>query len=443
MNRAYRRQWLRWHSQYENRARIILLKVLKKLALDIPFENMQEDNFEIFTAFYITEESVLKAYNEIYDNIGTVHGGRVGKRINKQINQKDFTFDNFLTEFRNELSAWLLKNRTEGIRSVRANYILYINQIIGKGFTEGSTVAQISTDIKKKINSRNFYKWQALRIARTETTTASNYAATVSAKVSGVKMDKVWVSSQDNRTRRPPDDIYDHYNMNGVKVKLEDNFNVSGQLLMYPGDPKGSAGNIINCRCSVAQVVRRDQDGKIIRDDSMSENINRYNNTEKIVSNYEKDIYKQKYESAGLFDLKGNVILKKDGNATRVRFEKSELSKMKGNILTHNHPLDESFSREDIHVLARHQLKEIRAITIEGRTFSMSLKQGVSFNKIDMKGLKSYITRLENKKIKELSKRYYAKEITLEQYKKMGWDEIWVDFSNSKKYKGIFTYKQL
>jgi hypothetical protein len=34
---------------------------------------------------------------------------------------------------------------------------------------------------------------------------------------------------------------------------------------MFPGDPKGSAGNVVNCRCSVAQVVRRDKDGNIMR----------------------------------------------------------------------------------------------------------------------------------------------------------------------------------
>ena len=26
-------------------------------------------------------------------------------------------------------------------------------------------------------------------------------------------------------------------------------FNVGGELLMYPSDPKGSAANVINCRC--------------------------------------------------------------------------------------------------------------------------------------------------------------------------------------------------
>jgi len=36
--------------------------------------------------------------------------------------------------------------------------------------------------------------------------------------------------------------------------------------LQFPGDQKnGSAGNVINCRCAVAQRVKRDKNGNIIR----------------------------------------------------------------------------------------------------------------------------------------------------------------------------------
>jgi hypothetical protein len=66
------------------------------------------------------------------------------------------------------------------------------------------------------------------------------------------------------RTRQPPDSTFDHYNMNQIRVPLDKPFNVSGQNLMFPGDPNGSAGNVINCRCSVAQVARRDADGNIM-----------------------------------------------------------------------------------------------------------------------------------------------------------------------------------
>ena len=76
---------------------------------------------------------------------------------------------------------------------------------------------------------------------------------------------KVWISVQDSRTRRRPKDKYDHLHMEGIRVDAKDSFIVSGEEMMYPGDPKGSEGNVINCRCAVAQVPKRDADGNLIR----------------------------------------------------------------------------------------------------------------------------------------------------------------------------------
>ena len=33
---------------------------------------------------------------------------------------------------------------------------------------------------------------------------------------------------------------------------IGDTFDVDGEQLAYPGDPSGSAGNVINCRCTIA-----------------------------------------------------------------------------------------------------------------------------------------------------------------------------------------------
>jgi hypothetical protein len=74
----------------------------------------------------------------------------------------------------------------------------------------------------------------------------------------------VWISALDNRTREP------HYLMNRVKVPLNKPFNVGGENIMFAGAPKTvegrqtSGGNVINCRCSIAQVVRRDSNGNIM-----------------------------------------------------------------------------------------------------------------------------------------------------------------------------------
>ena len=110
-----------------------------------------------------------------------------------------------------------------------------------------------------------FPKWMATRIVRTETNKAANTGAMVAAVDSGVKLDKQWVSAQDNRTRRIPRDQYDHLDMNGRKVGMNERFIVPStktiDAMLYPGDPDASAGNVCNCRCRVVFVPHRDGEG--------------------------------------------------------------------------------------------------------------------------------------------------------------------------------------
>jgi uncharacterized protein with gpF-like domain len=85
---------------------------------------------------------------------------------------------------------------------------------------------------------------------------------------------KVWISAKDSRTRRIPRDQFDHVEMDGVTVDLEQPFVTQGKqgqqvIAMQPGDlgeegRKVPAGFTINCRCRVAFQGKRDKDGRLI-----------------------------------------------------------------------------------------------------------------------------------------------------------------------------------
>lgn len=60
---------------------------------------------------------------------------------------------------------------------------------------------------------------------------------------------KEWDSSGDQRTRD------DHFAADGQRVPFDQPFIVGGEALMFPGDPNGSAGNVINCRCRERTVI--------------------------------------------------------------------------------------------------------------------------------------------------------------------------------------------
>lgn len=261
----YRKRWLRQHAQYERMSYRIFIEAFRESSNKIPFSFLTLDNYESLIDSSIPLEDITQAYFKVYKDVGEIHGARTGKEINLQL--KEFNLDMFLSRFDKDLLGWLFNNSSLRIKSVKSTMVKYLQEVMSFGIAQGKDIREIAKDLEKLINRRNFYRWQALRIARTETTAAANYAATQSAKVSGVLIEKVWISSHDARTRRPPHSKYNHYNMNNVRVAENEKFNVNGDMVLYPGDPKGAEGNVINCRCSVAQVVKRDSNGNIIRTD--------------------------------------------------------------------------------------------------------------------------------------------------------------------------------
>jgi uncharacterized protein with gpF-like domain len=117
-----------------------------------------------------------------------------------------------------------------------------------RGLREGLSNNDIAKMIRAKDETIN--KVRAIRIARTETHTAANTAVNESVKSTGYKHEREWVSARDERVRGlDPFDQFNHWKANGQRRDMETPFDVSGEKLDYPGDPKGSAGNIINCRC--------------------------------------------------------------------------------------------------------------------------------------------------------------------------------------------------
>jgi uncharacterized protein with gpF-like domain len=46
-----------------------------------------------------------------------------------------------------------------------------------------------------------------------------------------------------------------HDEADGQEVGTDEDFAVGGEALRFPADPAGSAGNTINCRCSVLPII--------------------------------------------------------------------------------------------------------------------------------------------------------------------------------------------
>jgi len=251
--------WNKLQPRYEKKAYRIVQKHIKLILSRIPVDNTNLNNYEIIIELNIHREDVFKMFLELYNTIGIDYGNRVNKDLEK-VTKANTLFNDYLLK---EILLFLSNEGGIKITSVRDTLIQDVIKGIKDGLVENGTVIDLQNAIYNIISkSQPFYKYQALRIARTETTSASNFASFKTAQNSELLLDKVWISVQDNRTRRTP---FDHYYIDGVVQELEKPFYLGGSdYLQYPGDIKGQPADVINCRCTLSYKPRRDAEGNLI-----------------------------------------------------------------------------------------------------------------------------------------------------------------------------------
>jgi hypothetical protein len=114
---------------------------------------------------------------------------------------------------------------------------------------EGSSIDAIQKEIIKNLNGVGgaVSPARARMIARTEVIGASNQSTFEAVKSSGVEIEKKWLTGGMNiRPSHKAAESQGWIDFNEpFKVKSDNGYDT----MMHPGDPSGSAGNVINCKC--------------------------------------------------------------------------------------------------------------------------------------------------------------------------------------------------
>lgn len=201
-------------------------------------------------------------YRQMIVAAATSFGVRVWQQVKssgRTVERKEDFAQTMLLEAMRYLAREVVRKRIDGVdMETRMNVI----RAIARGYVDGLGQNDIADKIMEA--APQISENRAKTIARTEVHGAANYGSLEAAKKTGVSNKKEWLSAQDRRTRTFAEgDEYDHLNYDGTTIGLDESFAFTSSkgvrdVIAYPGDPSGAAGNCINCRCTLAFPVDLD-----------------------------------------------------------------------------------------------------------------------------------------------------------------------------------------
>lgn len=194
----------------------------------------------------IREEPIRRIYRDVYVRVGldfaqATYGQAV---ILKRTNPERKSF------FVQAMERFVLTQAAERISSITNTTKDYVRKTLAKAVAEGWGIGKLATVLRTEWNVIS--RLRAVTIARTEMITASTVGALEGARearrVTGIKLNKRWLSTRDSRTRDS------HRAANGQTVGMDEDFTINGYAMAGPGDSsKGApASEIVKCRCAIA-----------------------------------------------------------------------------------------------------------------------------------------------------------------------------------------------
>ncbi len=150
-----------------------------------------------------------------------------------------------------------LNSRTQMVQGTSRTVRDQLNTTLEEGIQNGETTAELAGRVKQVFNKLS--DGEARRIAMTETNSAYNFSRHETMQEVGIDY-KAWLSSH-GPTVRPAHAAAEDYYID-APIPVDEPFLVGGEELMYPGDPNGSPGNIINCQCVQLAAQKQSEDAK-------------------------------------------------------------------------------------------------------------------------------------------------------------------------------------
>ena len=125
-----------------------------------------------------------------------------------------------------------------------------IQSVTMQSILQGESIPNMARRIARTMGETDRrYSVMYARTAMTSAQNAGRQDAYKRAEDLGVKLQREWVATLDDRTR------HEHRLLDGQIRAVDEPFEADGEEIMYPGDPAADPAMIFNCRCTTVAVV--------------------------------------------------------------------------------------------------------------------------------------------------------------------------------------------
>lgn len=232
-----------------------MVKILQK-AYKGAARALKDGRIEAYLSDMNMMPTLGKYLTDMYVDVAAFYATKTLREINESA-REDKADDTWLAAIIEYLRGQLL---SKAVLPIRQTTVEDVRRILQKGVDEGQSIDSMvySLDHSELPVSR------ARVIIRTELLAAQFGGRKLGEEASEWETNKRWIATKDDRTR------HSHAEMDDQVVRSEEKFYVRRRKGGYdvmegPGDPEGSAENVIQCRCTLSYRAARDENGRLIR----------------------------------------------------------------------------------------------------------------------------------------------------------------------------------
>ena len=240
----------RWRALFARQAKVVVGQVTGKrtAARLVAASQARELRADVPLGGPLDPAEVARWRAAAYDLADLMHTAAVSAGVTRVNNAFGVSFDleaPFVRSFIEARANQLAGQVTDSTYSA-------IQQALMDGVANGASIDDLAAAVRDVFTDASVNRSKT--IARTEVVSAANGSASLAASQlpSDVAAGQEFIATRDERVRD------DHADADGQIVAMGEPFIVGGESLLYPGDPAGSAENVINCRCTVAFLTPDD-----------------------------------------------------------------------------------------------------------------------------------------------------------------------------------------